>query len=56
MYTIESGKELEDTWSFTDGKYNLSLHGPNGYVRQFAADGTKNEYKGDICFVSAQLL
>jgi phospholipase C len=39
-YTIEAGKELRDVWHTTNtsGKYHLSLHGPNGFVRQFAGD------------------
>jgi phospholipase C len=32
-YTVEGGKSLTGTW---DGRaYELHLHGPNGYVRQF---------------------
>jgi len=35
-FTVEGGKILSDVWSFdTVGKYELSLHGPNGFVRQF---------------------
>jgi len=40
-YTIEAGKSLDDVWSagaLAGGKYNLSLHGPNGYVRQASGD------------------
>lgn len=35
-YTVEAGKELSDTFPIVDGKYNYSLHGPNGFVRKFA--------------------
>ena len=35
-YTIEGGKSLSDTWDFSEaGKYDLSMHGPNGFVRKF---------------------
>lgn len=33
-YTVEAGKHLADTWSFTDG-YDLSVYGPNGFFRRF---------------------
>ena len=40
-FTIEPNKQLTDTWNITkDGKYNISLHGPNGYVREFASAST----------------
>ena len=36
IYTVESGKELSDSWSLTaDGKYNFSAFGPNGFLRKF---------------------
>ncbi|KAL6047517.1 phospholipase C, partial [Balamuthia mandrillaris] len=39
-YAIEGGKWLSDEWTVdsksTGGMYNLSMHGPNGFVRQFA--------------------
>ena len=35
-YTIDAGKSLTSTW--TDSRYNISLHGPNGYVRKFSGD------------------
>lgn len=35
-YTVEAGKTLQDDFSFKmTGNYNLSLHGPNGFVRKF---------------------
>lgn len=39
-YTIEAGKELHDIWQTANasGKYNLSLHGPNGFVRKLEGD------------------
>jgi len=33
-YTVESGKQLADSWDFTSG-YDLSVHGPNGFFRCF---------------------
>jgi phospholipase C len=34
-YTVESGKELSDSWNASP-TYNLSVYGPNGFVRFFA--------------------
>jgi phospholipase C len=35
-YTVEAGKTLSDNWQIADGGgYALSVHGPNGYFRQF---------------------
>ena len=35
-YTVEPGKQLFDTWLVAaDGTYDLSTHGPNGYLRAF---------------------
>jgi phospholipase C len=33
-YTVEPGKQSSDSWSFTSS-YNLSVYGPNGFVRYF---------------------
>jgi phospholipase C len=33
-YTVESGKQLAESWDFTSG-YDLSVHGPNGFFRRF---------------------
>lgn len=37
-YTVEGGKALDDVWlpSNATNTYNLSLHGPNGFVRKFS--------------------
>ena len=36
-YTVEPGKQLSDHWSsaFSQDVYDLSVHGPNGFLRQF---------------------
>jgi phospholipase C len=34
-YTISTGNTLSDYWPLAEGKYNLSLYGPNGYHSQF---------------------
>lgn len=34
QYTVEPGKTLADTWNVTS-TYNLSVYGPNGFVRYF---------------------
>jgi len=42
-YTVEIGKALEDEWALKDdeGRYDLWVHGPNGFVREFR--GTMNQ-------------
>ena len=37
-YTVESGKQLTDTWR-ADAPYDLTVHGPNGFFRRFAGGG-----------------
>ena len=36
-YTVEAGKTLVDTWSLAsdEGAYDLSVYGPNGFLRSF---------------------
>jgi phospholipase C len=34
QYTVEPGRSLSDTWNVTS-TYNLSVYGPNGFVRYF---------------------
>ncbi|MFE2261558.1 phosphocholine-specific phospholipase C [Streptomyces griseosporeus] len=36
-YTTEAGKTLADTWNsvYSGGSYDLTVHGPNGFVRAF---------------------
>ena len=38
QYTIEAGRALTSTW--TDAGYNISLHGPNGFVRKFSGNAS----------------
>jgi len=40
-YTAEAGKELSDVWNtdWSDGVYDLSVHGPNGFLRIFKGPG-----------------
>ncbi|MFF5476301.1 phosphocholine-specific phospholipase C [Streptomyces sp. NPDC012935] len=37
MYTTEAGKSIADTWNsaYSNGSYDLTVHGPNGFVRYF---------------------
>ena len=40
-YTVESGRTLSDYWSaaaVTNGIYELSVHGPNGFLRSYAGN------------------
>ncbi|MER6846910.1 phospholipase C, phosphocholine-specific [Streptomyces flaveolus] len=36
-YTTEAGKSIADTWNsvYSDGAYDLTVHGPNGFLRVF---------------------
>ncbi|MET9833598.1 phosphocholine-specific phospholipase C [Streptomyces sp. NPDC006385] len=36
-YTTEAGKTIADTWNsaYSGGSYDLTVHGPNGFVRAF---------------------
>ncbi len=56
-YTVEMQKTLSDCWdisSFSNGIYEISIHGPNGFYRCFKGDITEEVevyvryYKGDI--------
>ncbi|MGF1428955.1 phosphocholine-specific phospholipase C [Kitasatospora sp. LaBMicrA B282] len=40
-YTVESGRGLSGEWALAAGDYEVSVHGPNGFLRQFkGAAGT----------------
>ncbi|MYU51749.1 MULTISPECIES: phosphocholine-specific phospholipase C [Streptomyces] len=40
-YTTEAGKQLSDTWNtaYSQGVYDLTVHGPNGFLRTFRGPG-----------------
>ncbi|MFE6714711.1 phosphocholine-specific phospholipase C [Streptomyces sp. NPDC057695] len=40
-YTAESGKTIADTWNtqYSQGVTDLTVHGPNGFVRRFRSPG-----------------
>jgi phospholipase C len=40
-YTVEAGKHLSNTWRGRNGKYDLSVFGPNGFFRQFRGTLTR---------------
>ncbi|MER5604021.1 phospholipase C, phosphocholine-specific [Streptomyces sp. NPDC002265] len=41
-YTTEAGKSVSDTWNtaYSAGSYDLTVHGPNGFLRTFKGSGT----------------
>ncbi|MEV6673918.1 phosphocholine-specific phospholipase C [Streptomyces sp. NPDC051162] len=41
-YTTAAGAKLSDTWNtaYSHGSYDLSVHGPNGFLRAFKGSGT----------------
>ncbi|KFG72609.1 phosphocholine-specific phospholipase C [Streptomyces mutabilis] len=40
-YTTEAGKSIADTWNsvYSGGSYDLTVHGPNGFLRAFRGAG-----------------
>jgi phospholipase C len=40
-YTTEAGKTISDTWNsaYSGGSYDLTVHGPNGFLRTFKGAG-----------------
>ncbi|MEV7341300.1 phosphocholine-specific phospholipase C [Streptomyces sp. NPDC093544] len=42
-YTTEAGKKVADTWNsaYSNGSYDLTVHGPNGFLRTFKGPGKK---------------
>ncbi|KUJ70462.1 phospholipase C, phosphocholine-specific [Streptomyces albus subsp. albus] len=40
-YTTEAGKKISDTWNtaYSKGSYDLTVHGPNGFLRTFQGPG-----------------
>ncbi|MGH9486770.1 MAG: phosphocholine-specific phospholipase C [Terriglobales bacterium] len=42
VFTLVSGGAIEDSWYFSTA-YQLELHGPNGFFRAFAGQGTAPE-------------
>jgi phospholipase C len=40
-YTTEAGKSVADTWNsaYSNGSYDLTVHGPNGFLRAFKGPG-----------------
>lgn len=40
-YAVEAGKSIDaETWTWTTATYDLSVHGPNGFLRQFKGSAT----------------
>ncbi|MEB8341951.1 phosphocholine-specific phospholipase C [Streptomyces endophyticus] len=41
-YTTEAGKNVSDSWNteYSKGTYDLTVHGPNGFLRAFRGPGT----------------
>jgi phospholipase C len=39
-YTVEAGKILTDDLPLDSGRYGFAIHGPNGFLREFAGTAT----------------
>ncbi|MFG2520318.1 phosphocholine-specific phospholipase C [Streptomyces sp. NPDC048527] len=44
-YSTEAGKSISDSWNstYSAGKYDLTVHGPNGFLRAFKGTNTAAE-------------
>jgi phospholipase C len=49
-YTVEAGKSLANTWDLaaSSGQYDLSVFGPNGFLRQFRGSAARNAVSLDV--------
>jgi phospholipase C len=47
-YTVEPGKRLDGTWPATATDYDLSVHGPNGFLRRFQGGRTADRVRLDV--------
>ncbi|MBS1072916.1 phospholipase C, phosphocholine-specific [Gluconobacter cerinus] len=53
FYTVEPGKSLEDHWPISkSGHYNIDIHGPNGFFRQFSGQVTDQKQAFRLTSVS----
>src|SRR5262249_46751882 len=46
-YTVEAGKGLSDTWTVApagQGRYDLSVYGPNGFLRVFQGAASRDAH------------
>jgi phospholipase C len=46
-YTVEAGKSLTNTWAL-HGKFDFTVHGPNGFLRRYLGDGRRNAADFDV--------
>jgi phospholipase C len=46
-FTVEADKSLAHTWRL-DGKYDFTVHGPNGFVRRFRGKSTRSADDFDV--------
>jgi phospholipase C len=47
-YTVEPGTRLDGTWAATAGDYDLSVHGPNGFLRRFQGGRAGDRVRLDV--------
>jgi phospholipase C len=47
-YTVEPGKRLDGSWAPAGADYDLSVHGPNGFLRRFQGGGTVDRARLDV--------
>lgn len=48
-YAVEAGKSIDnETWNWSTPTYDLSVHGPNGYLRQFAGATTATAARPEV--------
>ncbi|MDR3510608.1 MAG: phospholipase C, phosphocholine-specific [Caulobacteraceae bacterium] len=56
FYTVEAGKAVEDHLPIHSGGYDLTLHGPNGFVRTYRGDGPAVEVEARYDAARARLV
>jgi len=55
-YAVEAGERIDDAWAlsdFTDGRYHLRAHGPNGFFREFQGDGDSPPVEVTVDYTTA---
>jgi len=54
-YTVEAGKQLADVWdlSVDQGRYDLEVHGPNGYFRRLQGSPEGDGLEAELRYAEA---
>jgi phospholipase C len=47
-YTVEPGRRLDGAWAAVAGDYDLTVHGPNGFLRRFQGGRDRGRVRLDV--------